>query len=208
MVKPPANGPESQMLIVGAEVVSGLACFALGRWSAAVNTILLVIYVVANVIQVRNFVYFWRQLAAFGCNPVDHVRFCVLVFAHALLYLQGRMSDAVFVISAALIAFRLSGAYVLFVVAERNASADRAASGRAPVELRSRFSSLQSGWDWPMLCAVLLSALAPANGMTQLQVLAITAALVVGLTVADLFHCLPHLVPATRRGEGLLRLLL
>ncbi len=144
MIKPPANGPESQTMLIAAQVLTSLVFCVVGRFHPVVVVVMYGVSIFANLVQAMNFLFFWSHLS--WSIAGDHVRFILPVVGFALLAVTGIISDFVFEVGSALLAFRLSGAYVLFTVANKHKDAEEeaAASSSSSTFKRAKKPVLQS----------------------------------------------------------------
>ena len=231
MIKPATNGPESQTLVVVAEIVVSIVFYLYSRHHPIIEAIVAVVAVIANVIQFRNCYHFWRHLDR---NTVfDHLKFSVMASAFALLFVTDRISFLTFNMGSVLIAFRLNGAYVMYVVVNKfrrqllQASATATSKPDFVVpekDFDSIFTSLFSGMDYSILAWIIIFALAPlisrpmAVSSTatlthilpvfslEYPLLAAFAIHVLLMTVVDLKQCLPYLVPWAMQKAPFIRL--
>ena len=225
-IKPPANGPESQMALITVEVVMAVLFWTVGRFHPTIVTVMMVVPVLANFLQFRNAFFFWSHLN--WDAAVDHLRFAFTTISFAVLVVFGVISDFIFETASVLIAFRLSGAYVLFIVANKHRKNDatRNGTGKASSVLFSSWSSLYDGFDWTLLTYIALvgaiqyALIDPSFAAYRLQhpqsvqtvvlselIPTIVFALAVTLvTAADLRKCLPYLVAPPQLQQPLVRL--
>lgn len=167
-----------------------------------------------NYLQIDNCFYFWKFLTRDIVR--EHLQFVFCCGWFAIMYLLGYISPMAYVIGSIMFAFRLSGSYVLFVVANK----------RSKTMLSSRFSSMYTGPDWNVIVWVVLFTVAPfvADGFvfdpsraninvvtlttsTYQEVMVFFCAMhLLAVMVLDVITCLPYLVPQHHH-KGLARLL-
>jgi len=111
-VLPPVTGPVAQAMVCAAMLVFTLF-FRLFDRHAYVPTLVVTLFAIGgNITQAQNTLFFGRRLLAFQC-VAPHARFAATMILHGLMLPLGYFSVAEYLTSAALLAFRLNGRYVL-----------------------------------------------------------------------------------------------
>ena len=216
-IKPPTNGPEAQMSMVVAQICLALLCYVFGRWSTVLATGIVGFCICGNIVQVRNILYFWSFFESWRVAG-DHIRFCVINLLLAALFITGHMSVVAFVLGNTIMAFRLNGAYVLFIVTNKCKAKMLKDADTAQVEpVRSALSSSYSGLDLVVsayVIAVYVMAYMWSPGgksalpVERYELVTITTFMtaVTAVFVSDLKRCLPYLLPSYRPEDGVLSL--
>jgi phosphatidylglycerophosphate synthase len=148
-MKPPTNGVEAQGMIVATYIGVGALMAYFGRHSPYFGSIVVGISVFGNIIQLNNCRHFWSHMNRHIMH--DHLVFAVLMVTHSVTYFLGLITHIMYTIGTILIAFRLSGTYVLYTVVNKPRKE----------KVHSRISSMYSGWDWNVIAWLVLFTVVP-----------------------------------------------
>jgi phosphatidylglycerophosphate synthase len=112
-VLPPVTGPTAQGMVSAAVFAFAIFFRLVNRHAYMAQLFIMAFAVVGNITQFQNTVFYTKHLLRAPGTLGPHLRFSATMIAHAVLPLAGWISQSEYLLSAAILAYRLNGRYVL-----------------------------------------------------------------------------------------------
>jgi len=194
MVLPPVTGPTAQALVSASLAGSGIFFLYFSRHSYFVQLCIFLFIMLGNITQAQQNWFYVRHLLPSKDHSsilAPHLRFSAIMILHGSLLVAGWITDAEYMLSGTLLAYRLNGRYVLDTLrsfktyASVSASASSGSNGESKKDAAAEMMKEDKEWRTECVIAIILLIILAATTGTQGQVIYILG---LPLITVSLFH--------------------